>query len=218
MNAVTGLHVAVQTNLIPDLVEGEGRHHLDCDNGHILETQFLALGNKLEVDLPCAEDKPLDTRGISSDGRVALGDHPLELRARAHVLQPAHTAFVPQQGLGRGEDERLAEVALQLLSQGVKVVGRRGEVHDLPIALLDLLAAAHLGVVGHVVLVVIAELQIALEPAGGVLGALAVVAVRQEHRQGGLLQPLVLACADELVKDDLRCVGKVAKLRLPNGE
>mmetsp|Transcript_29538 Transcript_29538/g.79755 ORF Transcript_29538/g.79755 Transcript_29538/m.79755 type:complete len:353 (-) Transcript_29538:515-1573(-) len=40
----------------------------------------------------------------------------------------------------------------------------------------------------------------------------------QEDREGGLLQPLVLAGADELVKYDLRGVRKVAKLRLPDDQ
>lgn len=47
-------------------------------------------------------------------------------------------------------------------------------------------------------------LQEALHASARVLGALPVVAVRQQHHQAALAQPLGLAAAHELVKDDLR--------------
>jgi hypothetical protein len=43
-----------------------------------------------------------------------------------------------------------------------------------------------------------------------VLWALAIVAVRQQTHQARLAQPLGLTAGQELVKDDLRSVGKVA--------
>lgn len=46
-------------------------------------------------------------------------------------------------------------------------------------------------------------LQEALHAAAGVLGALPVVAVRQQHHEAALAQPLGLAAAHELVEDDL---------------
>ena len=59
------------------------------------------------------------------------------------------------------------------------------------------------------------ELQIALDARAGVLRALAFVSVRQQHHNAGEQSPLVFARGDELVDDDLRAVGEVAELRLP---
>ena len=50
------------------------------------------------------------------------------------------------------------------------------------------------------------------------LGPLALVAVRQQQHQAREQAPLVLARAEELVDDDLRVVGEVAELRLPQHE
>ncbi len=63
-----------------------------------------------------------------------------------------------------------------------------------------------------------AELQIALEPGRGMLRPLAFVAVRQHADEARHAQPLALARRDELVEHDLRAVGEVAELRLPDGE
>ena len=51
-----------------------------------------------------------------------------------------------------------------------------------------------------------------------VLGALALVAVRQEQHEAVLLVPLVLGGDDVLVDDDLGAVDEVAELRLPHHE
>src|SRR5581483_5988147 len=59
------------------------------------------------------------------------------------------------------------------------------------------------------------ELQEALDARAGVLRPLAFVAVRQQQHQSGEQAPLVLARGDELVNDDLRAVGEVPELRLP---
>ena len=69
---------------------------------------------------------------------------------------------------------------------------------------------------GHVVLG--AKLQKAFKAGRRVLGPLAFVAVRKEHHKAVLGLPLVFGGADKLVNNDLRSVGKVAKLRLPNHE
>lgn len=54
---------------------------------------------------------------------------------------------VAEQVLGGHHDERLAELAVQLAPQAVEVVSRRGDVHHLPVAGLDLGAglAVHVG-------------------------------------------------------------------------
>jgi hypothetical protein len=51
-----------------------------------------------------------------------------------------------------------------------------------------------------------------------VLGALALVAVRQEQGEAAGALPLRLTGGDELVDDDLGAVGEVAELRLPDAE
>ena len=66
----------------------------------------------------------------------------------------------------------------------------------------------------HVVLG--AQRQEPLDVGVGVLGALAFVAVRQEHHQAAELLPLAFGGGDELVDDRLRAVHEVAELRFPD--
>ena len=61
-------------------------------------------------------------------------------------------------------------------------------------------------------------LQEALEPRARVLGAVALVAVRQEERQARGLPPLRAPRDEELVDHDLSAVDEVAELRLPEDE
>ncbi len=58
----------------------------------------------------------------------------------------------------------------------------------------------------------------ALQPRARVLGAAALETVRQQDDEAGEPLPLVLRAHDELVDDDLRDVGEVAVLRLPQHE
>ena len=62
------------------------------------------------------------------------------------------------------------------------------------------------------------ELQEALEPRARVLGAVALVAVRQQQGEPRGLAPLREARDEKLVRDDLRAVDEVAVLRLPEHE
>ena len=123
----------------------------------------------------------------------------MERGALGDLVEPRHAALVAQQRLRRHQDQRLAELALQLPPQDVEIVRRRGAVGDL-----------------HVVFG--AHLQEALEAGGGVLRALALVAVRQQADEARHAQPLALARGDELVEHHLRAVGEVAELRLPQHE
>mmetsp|Transcript_26512 Transcript_26512/g.60376 ORF Transcript_26512/g.60376 Transcript_26512/m.60376 type:complete len:417 (-) Transcript_26512:1359-2609(-) len=213
MDSIPRIDILVEGDLLLDLVEREGGDHLHGHQGHVGQAQLLPLGQQFVVNLTRAEDQALHTLGC--DSCVPLGDQALELRVGAHVLHAAHAVLVPQQRLRRSDDQGLAEVAMELLPQRMEVVGGRRQVHDLPIAVLHLPLRARGFVVGNVVLVVVAELEEALEAGRGVLSTLAVVAVRQQHGEGGLLQPLVLACADELVEHHLCRVGEVAELCLP---
>ena len=74
------------------------------------------------------------------------------------------------------------------------------------------------GGLGDLHVVVGAELEVALHTGGGVLGPLALVAVREEHGDAGEQAPLGFAGGDELIDDDLRAVGEVAELCLPEDE
>ena len=105
-------------------------------------------------------------------------------------------ALVTQQRFRRHQDERLAEVALQLAAQDVEVVRRRRTIGDL-----------------HVVLG--AHLQPSLETGGGVLRTLALIAMRQQAHEARHSEPLALARRDELVEHHLRAIGEVAELSFP---
>ena len=106
---------------------------------------------------------------------------------------------MPQQRLGRHDDQRLAELADHLSAQDVEIVGRGRAVDHL-----------------HIVLG--AALQVALEAGGGVFRTLALVAVRQQHDEAAHPQPLALARGNELVHNHLGAVGEVAELGFPHGQ
>ena len=148
----------------------------------------------------------------------ALVDDRQKLFARRHVRQRRDHLRVAEKALGREDHERFTESSLHLAAQAVEVVGGRGDVDNLPVGALDLHALfAALGV-GHDGGVLVRHLQEPLKPRRRVLRTLALVAVGQEHDEAGLPQPLLLPRGDELVDDDLRRVGKVAELGLPQHE
>ena len=66
---------------------------------------------------------------------------------------------------------------------------------------------------GEHILVVVAHLKEALEARRRVLGALSLVAVREEHGEPRLTEPLLLSRRDELIDHALRRVGEVSELR-----
>src|SRR5258707_14038220 len=84
----------------------------------------------------------------------------MERGVGSHLVEVRDRALVAQQALGRHQDERLADLALELPAQDVKQVRRRSAIGDL-----------------HVVLG--AHLQETLEPRRGGLRSLAPVALRQ---------------------------------------
>ena len=104
-----------------------------------------------------------------------------------------------EHALGGEDDERLAPRPHDLAAKQMEVLrGGRG--------LADL----------HVVIG--AELEVTLHTSGGVLRALTLVAMGKEHDDAGEQPPLGFAGGDELVNDDLRAVGEVAELCLPEDE
>src|SRR5690606_29105245 len=80
---------------------------------------------------------------------------------------------VTQEGFGRHDYEGLAVVALHLAAERVEEVGRGGDV-------------------GHLHVVLSAELEETLEAGGGVLGALAFVAVGEQEDHGAHALPFGL--------------------------
>src|SRR3954453_13548881 len=195
-------HVARLLGVAPQLALErhlrERRQLLEPDQRHLaIESPLLARLLQIVEHLAGAQDHPLDLPvGL---GRRRLVEDAVEAAARAHVLERRYAPLVPQQRLRRHDDQRLAEIPVQLPPQGVEVAGQRAGVDD-----------------RHVVLGV--ELEPALEPGRAVLGPLALVAVRQQADQARQAEPLALARADELVEVDLRPVGEVAELRLPAGQ
>ena len=105
----------------------------------------------------------------------------------------------PEVALRRQHDERLALGCVHLAAQHVEVLRGSGRIDDAEIVL-----GAHL--------------EEALEPRGGVLGALAFPAVGEQQHQSAGLAPLVFGRDDELVDDDLPAVHEVAELRFPHDE
>ena len=125
-------------------------------------------------------------------------DHRAE-RARGEVLDLRAGGLQPQQLLGGGHDQRLARTGVGLTTQHVEVVRRGRRLrHD------------------HVALG--AQREEALDAGRGVVRALTLVAVRQQHDQRRALAPLLLGRGDELVHDRLGAVDEVAELRLPHGQ
>jgi hypothetical protein len=147
----------------------------------------------------------MTTRLILSSGASSVSEgaqlrvvpqHAVKARPGGEFLGPRHRQLVPQQRFRRHQDQRLAEAAVDLAAQDVEVIGRRRAV-------------------GHDPVVLAAHLQEPFEPGRGVFGALALEPVRQEAHEARHAQPFRFARADELVEHDLRAVGEIAELRLP---
>ena len=97
---------------------------------------------------------------------------------------------------------------------GVNTIsGLRTSRQHLPPQQVEVLGGG--GGVGHLDVVLGAQREEALDAARAVLGALALVAVRQQQHQAGRLVPLVLGGHQELVDDRAGAVDEVAELGLP---
>src|SRR3546814_20813177 len=90
------------------------------------------------------------------------------------LVAAADRELVPQQRLGRHEDERLAERAQHLAAQDVEIIGRRRDVAD-----LDIVAGA--------------QLQESFEPRGTMLRSLPFISVRQQQHKPVGAPPFRLA-------------------------
>ena len=131
-------------------------------------------------------------------GEARVVDHALEV-AVGELLEPRRGLREPQQALRRHHDQRARLRHERLAAQQVEVLGRRGAVRDADVALGG-------------------RLEEALDASARVLGARALVAVREQQREPRGLAPLGEARHEELVDDHLRAVHEVAELRLPQDE
>src|SRR5215831_9699868 len=186
--------VLVQVDLLLEQVVRERIQLGDARDRHVLHAPLLARRHQVEEHLAAAEDHALHV--LRMDALVPVGVHRDELLVR-ELLERRHRLLVPQQALRREDDERLAVRTDHLPAQQEEHLHRGRRDADLDV------------VVG-------AQLQIALDAPGGVLGALAFVAVRQHQHHAADAAPLDLARGDELVDHHLRAIGEIAELRLPD--
>lgn len=186
---------------------------LNTGDGSVGDLVGLAVLDQGSVDLSRAQDNTLDLLG-GVDGGGVIGDDPLEVGLAFQGLDVRAGKGVTQQRLGEEDDQRLAELAVDLATEDVEQVGRAGHAGDLHIAVL-VLTVQLVGRGEHTGLLV-AKLEPALHTSGRVLGALAVITVRQRHNQAGTLQPLGFTRGDELINDTLSVVGEITELSLPH--
>ena len=123
----------------------------------------------------------------------------MEGGADRKLVELRDRALMAQQRFWRHQDQRFADVALQLTPQDVKIIGGRRAIRHL-----------------HIVLG--AQLQIAFEPRRGMFRPLAFVAMRQEADETRHPQPFAFAGRNELIEHDLRAIGEIAELSFPNGQ
>src|SRR6266478_3652867 len=187
-----------------ELLRREGVELLDTHERHGVDGALAAGGKELVVDLAAAEEDAPHPAALDGDpglGRTAerdVVDHGPEPALR-QLLERRDAELVAEQALRGHQHERLPEAPMHLAAEDVEVLRRRAQVADL-----------------HVVLG--AELEEAFEARARVLGALALVAVREEQHEAAHALPLRLGAGEELVDDHLRAVDEVAELRLPEDQ
>jgi len=211
---VLGVGVAVKVLL--QLGPREGVQLLNTGDGSVADTVGLAVLAQSSVDLSGAQDDALDLlRSVDGLSGVSLiRDDPLEVGLAVQGLNVRAGKGVTQQRLGEEDDQRLAELAVNLATEDVEQVGRGGHAGNLHVAVLVL--TVQLVGLGEDTGLLVAKLEPTLHASRRVLRALAVITVRQRHNQTGTLQPLGFTGGDELINDTLSVVGKVTELSLPH--
>src|SRR5579864_4137413 len=104
-----------------------------------------------------------------------------------------------QHALGREDDEGLAPGSQRLPPQQVKIL--RGCRR---LANLDVVACG--------------KLEEALDAGARMFGSLPLITVREQEYDSRKQVPLILACRNELVDDDLRAIRKVSELGFPKDQ
>src|SRR5213593_3770390 len=187
-----------------ELLRREGVELLDTHERHGVDGALSAGGKELVVDLAAAEEDAPHPAALDRDPGLGCAaerdvvDQSAEPALR-QLFERRDAELVAEQALRGHQHERLPEAPMHLAAEDVEVLRRRGQVADL-----------------HVVLG--AELEEALEARARVLGALALVAVREEEHEAAHALPLRLRAGEELVDDHLRAVDEVAELRLPDDQ
>src|SRR5690625_212906 len=105
---------------------------------------------------------------------------------------------MPQQRLGRHEDQGLAKRPDHLATQHVEYLSTVGRLH-------------------HLNVVIGTKLKETFQACGGMLGTLPFVAMRQHQCQPTMAAPLGFARCDELVYQHLCAVDEITKLSFPDG-
>src|SRR5436309_3520547 len=187
-----------------ELLRREGVELLDAHERHGVDRALAARGEELVVDLAAREQDAPHPAALDRDPGLRrtverdVVDHGPEPALR-QLLERRDAKLVAEQALRGHQHERLPEAPVHLAAEDVEVLRRGGQVANL-----------------HVVLG--AELEEALEARVRVLGALALVAVREEQHEAAHALPLRLRAGEELVDDHLRTVDEVAELRLPEDQ
>ena len=181
------LGLAIAGQRFPQPFDREGIELLDADQRDLVGVGALAPFEQIVIDLAAAEYNAAHARRIG--GRIIQDLLEMPLGKFFHRREGA---LVPQQALGRHQDQRLA-------AEDVEVLRRRRQVADLDIVLRTLLEKA-------------------FQPRARVLWPLPFVAVRQQQDQAAVTLPLGLAADQELIDDHLRPVDEVAELCFPEDQ
>ena len=106
---------------------------------------------------------------------------------------------------------------MNLSAQSMEIIGWRGAVHHLHIAILHLPADSRIHSWENI-RVIVTELQESFQTSTTMFGASTIIAMRKQHHQSSALKPFLLTTGDELINDALRIVGEITKLSFPQDE
>mmetsp|Transcript_838 Transcript_838/g.1138 ORF Transcript_838/g.1138 Transcript_838/m.1138 type:complete len:1008 (-) Transcript_838:79-3102(-) len=234
------LSIRITTNFTKDKIEGERSKLFNTDDGNIILLVFLfTSGMEVIEDLTRAEDNTLllgllDRVEFTTLGHNAsvIGDDTLEadtndtsiIRLIIKVGKRGLASRVTEKVLRTHDNKRLTELAVDLTTKAVEVIGGSSAVDNLPVAGLNLVTEMTTGEpfslinVGEDEGVFVTHLEETLKTGTRVLRALTIIPVRQHAYKTTLTEPLGLTGAQELIKDNLGAVGEVTELGLPHDE
>ncbi len=103
---------------------------LHTDNGNIVALQLFTVVHQIVVNLARASQNTFDSGCINR--LIGLADHRHEVTL-SQIAQWRGSVFITQQGLGRHDDQRLAERTDHLTTQHVEDLGAVGGLNNLDI-------------------------------------------------------------------------------------
>mmetsp|Transcript_5765 Transcript_5765/g.8908 ORF Transcript_5765/g.8908 Transcript_5765/m.8908 type:complete len:271 (+) Transcript_5765:1196-2008(+) len=211
------LGVVVFGAVFGSLVKCEGGDLFQTDNGDIFTVELLTFGEEFVINLASTEHQGLYVIGVVTDFLINLVKSSMKNGSSAHIIQGRNTQLIPQQILGRYNDQWLTKITMDLPPQAVEIIRWCGAVHNLPIRLLDLVTfiSCHFG---NMMRILFHHLEVPFNTTGGVLGALSIISMGKEHNKSTLPQPLVLTSGNELIHYHLSSVDEITKLSLPKNE